>query len=377
MLSLRNRQIGPSRPPVVISERLVGEIAERKRIVAEGFTGVSTSEGIIPNLFPIQSTGLSSAPMVDAARAFLGSFSAIERAAARYPINGVEWREWNNESRWMLRHGICFEDMTEGQKELGLGLLRASLSEEGFTSVQSGMRLNYTLGEEWTHPEVFGEWCYWLAIFGEPSETEPWGWQLDGHHLNVSCLVLGDQIVMTPFFLGCEPSYAKAGRYQGTSLFVPEEAAARNLIRNLTPTLRTKAVVSDVLPGDCCARAFRDNEVIDYVGITYEKMTGEHQGRLTELIDVWVGRMRSEHAKVRMDEVLSHSGDMVFAWFGPPDEDNGYYYRIQSPVILIEFSHQHGWIWDNDYPTGNHIHSIIRTPNGNDYGMDLLRQHFA
>jgi hypothetical protein len=23
-----------------------------------------------------------------------------------------------------------------------------------------------------------------------------------------------------------------------------------------------------------------------------------------------------------------------------------------------------------------HIHSLIRTPNGNDYGKDLLRQHY-
>jgi hypothetical protein len=26
-------------------------------------------------------------------------------------------------------------------------------------------------------------------------------------------------------------------------------------------------------------------------------------------------------------------------------------------------------------PTRQHIHTIVRTPNGNDYGKDLLRQH--
>jgi len=30
-----------------------------------------------------------------------------------------------------------------------------------------------------------------------------------------------------------------------------------------------------------------------------------------------------------------------------------------------------------DRPTRAHIHIIVRTPNGNDYGKDLLRQHLA
>jgi hypothetical protein len=27
-------------------------------------------------------------------------------------------------------------------------------------------------------------------------------------------------------------------------------------------------------------------------------------------------------------------------------------------------------------PTREHVHSVVRTPNGNDYGKDLLRQHY-
>jgi hypothetical protein len=27
-------------------------------------------------------------------------------------------------------------------------------------------------------------------------------------------------------------------------------------------------------------------------------------------------------------------------------------------------------------PTHQHIHTVVRTPNGNDYGKDLLRQHY-
>jgi len=46
-------------------------------------------------------------------------------------------------------------------------------------------------------------------------------------------------------------------------------------------------------------------------------------------------------------------------------------------VILVEFDHQSGIIYDNDTPSRDHIHTVVRTPNGNDYGKDLLRQHYA
>jgi hypothetical protein len=54
-----------------------------------------------------------------------------------------------------------------------------------------------------------------------------------------------------------------------------------------------------------------------------------------------------------------------------------FYYRILSPVILIEFDHVSGIVYDNDTPSRDHIHTVVRTPNGNDYGKDLLRQHYS
>jgi len=47
-------------------------------------------------------------------------------------------------------------------------------------------------------------------------------------------------------------------------------------------------------------------------------------------------------------------------------------------VILIEFDHQApvALPGTRGVPTRAHIHSVVRTPNGNDYGKDLLRQHY-
>ena len=43
---------------------------------------------------------------------------------------------------------------------------------------------------------------------------------------------------------------------------------------------------------------------------------------------------------------------------------------------MIEFDHHKGVLLNNETPQRFHIHTIVRTPNGNDYGMDLLRLHY-
>ncbi len=78
-----------------------------------------------------------------------------------------------------------------------------------------------------------------------------------------------------------------------------------------------------------------------------------------------------------MEEVKRHLADTRFAWMGGFGEDSVFYYRVHSPVILVEFDHQRGIALDNDEPARTHIHTVVRTPNGNDYGRDLLRQHHA
>ena len=43
--------------------------------------------------------------------------------------------------------------------------------------------------------------------------------------------------------------------------------------------------------------------------------------------------------------------------------------------MLIEFDHLPGIVFDNHVPSHHHVHTVLRTPNGGDYGADLLRQH--
>ena len=97
-----------------------------------------------------------------------------------------------------------------------------------------------------------------------------------------------------------------------------------------------------------------------------------------DLIQLYVGNMDKGHADVKMNEVAANIDDTWFAWIGGTSQDAVFYYRILSPVILIEFDHQRPANLRHLYPpvpNRQHIHAVIRTPNGNDYGKDLLRQH--
>jgi hypothetical protein len=68
--------------------------------------------------------------------------------------------------------------------------------------------------------------------------------------------------------------------------------------------------------------------------------------------------------------------DTHFSWIGGHDDHSPFYDRVYNPVVLIELDHQPGVVYSNNEPSRDHIHTLVRTPNGNDYGNDLLRQHY-
>jgi hypothetical protein len=275
-----------------------------------------------------------------------------------------------------MRHGICLELLSGAQREKALRLLATAMSDEGYTTARDVMRINETLRELTGRAVEYGEWLYWMSIMGNPSETEPWGFQFDGHHVNVNCFVLGDQFVMTPTFLGSEVVLAKTGAYRGTRVFERDEAMGLEFAQALSPDQFRQSIIGDNLPGDVLATCYRDNLQMDYAGIGFAELSTEQQSQLQELIALHVGRMRPGHAAVKLAEIERHLDRTFFSWIGERSDTGVFYYRIHSPVLLVEFDYLSGVVFDNDEPSRNHIHTIVRTPNGNDYGKDLLRRHY-
>jgi hypothetical protein len=341
------------------------------------FKGVTTNGSVMPGLFTIKSTGVSTEPVRKAAQAFLASLDEQQRAATMFPVDDLEWRKWNNIHRYS-RQGVSFEQMNEKQRELAFALMRAGLSAKGLKQAQDVMKLNGALIELVGRAAEYGEWKYHITVMGKPSAKDPWGWQLDGHHLIVNYFVLGDQVVMTPTFMGSEPVRMDTGRFAGTVVLQNEEKRGLALMAALNEDQRKKAVIqTSKTANNSLAQAFRDNLVLDYAGIRAAELDAKQKKLLLDLIGEYVGYMRDGHAKVKMQEVNKHLDQTWFAWIGESGPDATFYYRVHSPVVLIEFDHQTPVALPGPRVPGKlHIHSLIRTPNGNDYGKDLLRQHY-
>jgi hypothetical protein len=371
------------------AQQLSGALADRfrrmsqeaeARGLAEPFKGVTTNGDVVSGLFPIRSTGVSTAPVRRSADAFLATLTPKQRSKTIFSVDDPEWRKWMNQ-HFYIRQGTGFYEMTESQREVAFNLLRASFRAKGLKQSRDIMRLNHTLGElNDNNFDEYGEWRYWITVMGTPSDTEPWGWQLDGHHLIVNYFVLGDQVVMTPTFMGSEPVTANSGRYEGTTVLQNEQNKGLALINALNNAQREKAIIEvSKTRNSSVGEAFSDNIVLNYAGIGAEEFTAEQKKQLLDLIGEYVGNMRGGHAEVKMSEVRQHLDETRFAWIGETEANSVFYYRIHSPVILIEFDHQTPIALrylERGQPTREHIHSVIRTPNGNDYGKDLLRQHY-
>lgn len=365
------RYLSPELPQRLLSHRDVGLARSM-----EPFSGILTSEGPVEGLFPLGAAGAPTDALVKAGSDLLEGLDETLREAASFPIDAQEWRTWCNVHPFMLRHGALIEAMDESQRELSFRLLGAAFSERGYRTARDVMRLNERLREITGSDVEYGEWLYWVSIMGTPSATEPWGFQVDGHHLNLNFFCLGEQLVVTPSFMGSEPVVADAGKYAGTRVFADEEAEGLRLAQSLTTAQAGKAVVPEPVPAEVFAIAFHDNLRLDYEGIACSDLSAAQQEQLLAVISVYLSRMQPAHAEVKLAEVKAHLGQTHFSWRGGREDDSAFYYRVHSPVILIEFDHEPGVAFDNDDPSRNHIHTIVRTPNGNDYGKDLLRQHY-
>jgi hypothetical protein len=190
-LRLRRRDGTSSRRPDVFSPSQLDAIRRGEAYAAEPLRGIVTSDGPVAGLFPLVADGLDTSPLAGAARAFLAALSVQERAECRFPMDHPSWRHWANPAKFYLRHGLCLEDLDQAKRQAAVELISRCLSDYGLTQVRDTMRLNRTIGELRGEESELNEWLYWFSVYGQPEAGEPWGWQLDGHHANVNCAVVG------------------------------------------------------------------------------------------------------------------------------------------------------------------------------------------
>lgn len=374
LLTLMLLGIGAWTSPVVAS-KLIWPMIENLKL-RDGFTGITHNGEIETNLFSIKPSAASTAEVVLAAENLLNNLNQDQRAAILFPVDDSEWRRWAN-IHLATRQGVGLLDMNKSQSQAAMNLLATSLSSYGYQTATDIIKLEGHLADLMNDHNEYGEKRYWFSIMGTPSNTEPWGWQIDGHHLVINYAILGNQVVMTPTFMGSEPTHADTGRFAGTVILEDELTTGLQFINSLTTQQRSTAIVNTVKDGNNnTGELFQDNAIVPYIGLKLSLLNDSQRALAEKLIMLYIGKMRQQQAAVKLKEIQQHWHNSYFAWIGDTQPDSVFYYRFHSPVLLIEYDHQNPVaLAGPKKPTQDHVHTVVRTPNGNDYGKDLLRQH--
>lgn len=321
---------------------------------------------------------------MNAASAVVASLGPEQAARTKYHVDSPEWRTWSNPEFLLSDKGIRLDEITPDQRDKVLKVLELSLSPEGYQKALGAMRVNGFLGELVESPAVMNEFSYNFVLFGEPAADRPWGYSFYGHHLCLNIFFYKSQIIVSPWFTGAEPNLIDEGKYKGTRILETEEKLGLQLMQSLPAEKQTKAQIykqmrdSEMPHGrwnhddqrHLCG-AYRDNRVVPYEGILVSEMTPKQQELVLAILDQYLLFLPATAKKMRLDNIKSWFHETYFCWIGGYGDTDPFYYRIQSPVVIVEFDHHSGVFLTNKEPAKFHIHTLLRTPNAGDYGQAL------
>ena len=314
--------------------------------------------------------------MVFTARNFLASLTPEQRESVVFPFQDEERFFWHYIPSADIpgrygrpRKGLTLKEMSSHQKALAAALLSAGLSQQGYIKATTIMSLedilrimeNDTKGRR--DPER-----YHFSVFGEPSETGPWAYRIEGHHVSLHFTVAKGRVVGNPTFFGSNPAEVREGPRKGLRILGAEEDKARALLDALSPAQRKTCVVSETAYPDILTERTRKAALEGQPsGLRASEMTSDQRRLLDVLLDEYVDNLPGELAAQRRSRI-SESGDRIwFAWAGVIERGGPHYYRIQSPTFLVEY--------DNTQNGANHIHTVWRDFE-DDFGVDLLAEHY-
>jgi hypothetical protein len=326
--------------------------------------------------------------MVAAAEDLLSVLDDAGRTRISFAVDAVEWQTWANPEFMQFDTGLRLDGQPDVVREKALALVRASLSPEGYRLAHAMMLINGFLGEVVDLTTVLNEFSYNIALYGTPDPRAPWGWQLYGHHCALNCLVVEGRMVLSPVFLGAEPDQIDAGPHAGLAdVFTDRIDLGTALMAALPAEQRAAATVyaqmvdpamppGRVHPGDerHLAGAFQDNRVIPAEGIRVADMPAGAQQTALTIAETFVRLLPEGPRRARMREIAAHLDQTWFSWIGGHAPGDVFYYRLQSPVLIAELDHHCGVFLDYDTPQPFHVHTVLRTPHGNDYGRAWVRQ---
>lgn len=340
-----------------------------------------------PDLFKLEDQGIPIEHIVQAAKLVACLANKRQRQTLFYHIDSPEWRTWSNPEFLISDKGIRLDDsdVTLDLREAIINVLRATLSPEGFEKAIGATRINGFLGDLVQAPGIMNEFSYNFVLFGsEPSTTRPWGFSFYGHHLCLNVFFYRQQMVLSPWFTGAEPNIIDSGPYKGTRILHTEEALGLQLMQSLPQDVQSRVQTYKYMKDAAMpygrwnhddqrhlCGAYRDNRIVPYEGVPVSEFTQDQQDLVDKILNQYLLYLPERARLIRLAHIKSLYHETYFSWIGGFANEGAFYYRLQSPVVIIEFDHHSGVFLTNEEPAKFHIHTLLRTPNGGDYGMAL------
>ena len=309
----------------------------------------------------------SIANLANAMQTFRESLSSELLSDILFSLEDRELYSWSNLPVSISnRGGVSFGELSAEQLELFYKLLSAFLSDDGYTKV-SLITKEVEAHLSKISPGFWDPNHYHIALFENARGDDAWGFQLDGHHLALNFLVHNDEVFIVPAFIGSEPA-----TINGIEVFEAERSRAFALLNSLDPAQRETAIQTEnrglqMGPGRSTDPHLNPNySAFEGIGLKASEMSGVQKEYLRHLIKAYVYNLETEFADIWMADIDAGLDNTYFVWIGGTTTNNPIYYRVFNPAVWIEF---------NNEGRGNnldHIHTITRAPNGNDYGIFAL-----
>lgn len=387
ILAARNVDVATYGARMLATEKARDLQAQWQASQDETFRGITTDGRVRDGLFALADEGFAVDEAVAVARALLLTLEPSQRQRVCQPIDAPQWRAWYNPEIPFNDYGVRLEATSPATRDAFLGLLRACTSEQGFRKVSRLMDANHFLGELYDLNNIMNRWSFHFMLFGEPSADRPWGWSIYGHHVAFCCFIVGRQLTIAPTFMGVEPNVIDRGDDSDATLFSDEERCGLALMQALTPRQQKRATIFQQMEDPAMpperfnfadqrhlGGAFQDNRMIPYEGICVAEFSPAQRKMLMATIACFLDFLPDAPRQRRLACIEQHLEETWWCWIGGCGDDDVFYYRIQSPVVMLEFDHHSGMWLTNEQPARFHIHTITRIPNGNDYGKALLAQ---
>jgi len=308
------------------------------------------------------------ADMADAGRHFLSALTPAQRTRAVFAFDADERRRWHYVPK--PRPGVALRELDDAQGALAYGLLSTALGRRGLVKASAIMALELVLRKR-EHNLARDPGAYFLSVFGEPSTARTWGFRIEGHHLSLSVtLVDGVHPVESPAFLGASPSPAGGDVLAATRVLGREEDLGFQLLASLDDAQRRAAVYQATAPADILTGP--GAKLTALPGLSADRMTAAQRQLLDAILDEVTGNLPRELAARERGRIAAHpASDLVFSWAGGASQGQPHYYRISGSSFVYEL--------DNTQDSATHVHTVwhARAEAGGDFGVDLLREHYA